>query len=81
MTLQLHRPDGSGGLVPTPPPSGRNRGEDWRSSLKSPRWRAAALRNSEMNPTSTFAAVVFWAVLAAVTFGLLVWGYGSHFWH
>jgi hypothetical protein len=50
--------------VPTPPP-GRGRGEDWRSSLKSPRWRVAALRNSEMN----------------LTFGLLVWGYGTHFWH
>jgi hypothetical protein len=84
MTLQLHRPDGSGGLVPTPPPgrgAGRGRREDWRSGLRSPRWRAAALRNAEMNPTSRFAAVVFWAALAALTFGLLLWGYGSHFWH
>jgi hypothetical protein len=66
--------------VPTPPP-GRGRGEDWRSSLKSPRWRVAALRNSEMNPTSTIAAIVFWAGLTALTFGLLLWGYGTHFWH
>jgi hypothetical protein len=80
MSLQLHRPDGRGGLVPTPPP-GRGRGEDWRASLKSPRWRVAALRNSEMNPTSTVAAVVFWVGLAALTFGLLLWGYGTHFWH
>jgi hypothetical protein len=34
-----------------------------------------------MNPTSTIAAVVFWAGLAALTFGLLLWGYGTHFWH
>ena len=80
MSLQLHRPDGSGGLVPTPPP-GRGRGEDWRNSLRSPRWRAAALRNSEMNPTSTVRAVVFWGALAFFTFVLLLWGYGTHFWH
>jgi hypothetical protein len=34
-----------------------------------------------MNPTSTVAAVAFWAGLAALTFALLLWGYGSHFWH
>ena len=81
MTLQLHRPDGRGGLVPTPPPTGRGRrSEDWRKGLLSPRWRVAALRNPEMNPTSTLAAVAFWAVLAALTFGLLLVGYGTHFW-
>ena len=80
MSLQLHRPDGSGGLVPTPAPS-RGRGEDWRNSLRSPRWRAAALRNTEMNPTSTVAAVFFWAGLAFLTLVLLLWGYGTHFWH
>jgi hypothetical protein len=80
MTLQLHRPDGRGGLVPTPPP-GRSRAEDWRKGLRSYRWRAAPLRNSEMNPTSTLASVAFWVVLAGLTFGLLLWGYGSHFWH
>jgi hypothetical protein len=80
MTLQLHRPDGRGGLVPTPPP-GHSRAEDWRKGLRSYRWRVAPLRNSEMNPTSTFAAVAFWVVLAGLTFGVLLWGYGSHFWH
>jgi hypothetical protein len=25
--------------------------------------------------------VAFWAVLAGLTFALLLWGYGSHFWH
>jgi len=34
-----------------------------------------------MNPTSSVAAAAFWIVLAAVTFGLLLLGYGSHFWH
>ena len=82
MTLQLHRPDGSGGLVPTPPPSRRSgRGDDWRSGLKSPRWRAAPLRNSEMNPSSPAVAVIFWAGLAVLTFVLLLWGYGTQFWH
>jgi hypothetical protein len=80
MTLQLHRPDGTGGLVPTPPP-GRSRAEDWRKGLRSKRWRAGALRNPEMSPTSTAAAVAFWAFLAFATFLLLMWGYGSHFWH
>jgi hypothetical protein len=80
MTLHLHRPDGSGGLLPTPPP-GRGRAEDWRKGLRSYRWRAARLRNSEMTPTSTGAAVAFWVVLAGITFALLLLGYGSHFWH
>ena len=80
MTLQLHRPDGRGGLVPTPPP-GNSPSEDWRKGLLSRRWRVAPLRNSEMNPTSTVAAVAFWVGLAALTFALLLWGYGSHFWH
>jgi hypothetical protein len=80
MTLQFHRPDGTGGLIPTPPP-GRGRANDWRKGLRSYRWRVAPLRNSEMNPTSTVAAVAFWVVLASLTMVLLLLGYGSHFWH
>jgi hypothetical protein len=76
MTLQLHRPDGQGGLRPAP-----QTGRDWRSGLRSRRWRAAAIRNPEMNPTRTSAAVLFWAVLATLTFVLLLVGYGTHFWH
>ncbi|HEX7431731.1 MAG TPA: hypothetical protein VF293_06015 [Candidatus Limnocylindrales bacterium] len=79
MTLQLHQPDGRGGLVPTPPAKGR--GADWREGLLSRRWRAARLGNTDMNPTSSLVAVAFWLVLAGLTFALLVWGYGSHFWH
>jgi hypothetical protein len=81
MTLQLHRPEGNGGaLVPNPPP-GKGRSEDWRKSLGSSRWRVAPLRNSEMNPTSTMAAVGFWVALGGVTFVLLMLGLGSGFWH
>ena len=79
MTLQLHRPDGRGGLVPTPPVKGPD--SDWRKDLRSRRWRVARLGNTEMNPTSTPIAVAFWLILGALTFALLVWGYGSHFWH
>jgi hypothetical protein len=79
MTLQLHRPDGQGGLIPGSPPADRR--EDWRRGLSSPRWRAARLRNTEMNPTSPAVAIAFWAFLAAVTFVLLLVGYGTNFWH
>jgi hypothetical protein len=79
MSLQLHRPDGRGGLLPTPPERGH--GTDWRKTLLARRWRVARLSNTEMNPTSTPVAVAFWLVLALLTFGLLLWGYGSHFWH
>jgi hypothetical protein len=75
VTLQLHRPDGRAGLTPT---AGQDR--KWRAGLRARRWRPAALANSEMNPTSTWLAVVFWVALAALTFGLLMWGYGTHFW-
>jgi hypothetical protein len=82
MTLKLHRPDGEGGLEPQPVPE-----ENWRSQLRSPRWgsrleggRLPELRNAEMNPTSIVRSVLFWLGLGAVTFVLLVLGYGSGFW-
>jgi hypothetical protein len=75
MTLQLHRPDGQGGLEPqTETP------KDWRTQLASPRWNPPALKNPEMNPTRTPVAILFWLGLAALTFVLLVAGYGSGFW-
>jgi hypothetical protein len=82
MSLQLHRPDGKGGLeVRTV--TDRN----WRNQLRSPRWGAALpggrlpdLDNTEMNPTSTGRAVAFWGTLAAITFLVLVAGYGVGFW-
>jgi hypothetical protein len=82
MSLQLHRPDGKGGLEVRTATD-----ENWRSELRSPRWGAAlkggklpALANTEMNPTSTARAAAFWLVLALITFGILVAGYGSGFW-
>jgi hypothetical protein len=82
MSLQLHHPDGRGGLEPTP------REPNWRSQLRSPRWGKSRrgghlpeLKNPEMNPTSTAMAVLFWLGLAALTFVLLVAGYGAGFWH
>jgi hypothetical protein len=83
MSLQLHRPDGKGGLEPRPV-----REANWRRGLQSRRWGVARrsgqlpeMRNPEMNPTSTALAVAFWIGLGAVTFLLLVVGYGTGFWH
>jgi hypothetical protein len=82
LSLQLHRPDERGVLKPEPgaPP-------DYREQLRSPRWglalkgsRLPAFRNPEMRPTSRFVAVMFWVSLAAVTFVLLVLGYGIGVW-
>lgn len=82
MTLQLHRPDGEGGLEPAPPAEA-----DWRSQLQSTRWgiglekdRLPDLKNTEMNPTSRFSSVLFWLALGAATFVLILVGYGSGFW-
>lgn len=82
MTLKLHRPDGEGGLQPEPAPQ-----EDWRNQLRSPRWgdslgrsRLPELKNPEMNPTSVGRSVLFWLGLAALTFVLLIVGYGTGFW-
>lgn len=83
MSLQLHKPDGKGGIEPRPVSS-----HDWRAALRSPRWGAARRRgrlpemaNPEMNPTSSWLAVLFWVGLAALTFVLLVVGYTTGFWH
>ena len=82
MSLQLHRPDGEGGLEPTPAADA-----DWRTQLQSPRWgtslegdRLPALQNPEMNPTSRLRSVLFWFGLAFLTFLVLVIGYGIGFW-
>lgn len=82
MSLQLHRPDGKGGLEVR---SGTE--EDYRSTLRSSRWGAALkgselpeLRNPEMNPTSTARAVAFWLILGLATFTLIVAGYTTGLW-
>jgi hypothetical protein len=81
MTLQLHRPDGQGGLEAQPSEP------DWQSQLRSPRWGAGLrrkrlpdLKNPEMDPTPTPLAIMFWVGLAFATFVLLVIGYGTGFW-
>jgi hypothetical protein len=83
MSLQLHRPDGKGGLEPRPVVE-----RDWRQQLRSPRWGAALrkgrlpdLANPEMNPTTPGRSVMLWVGLAVVTFAILVAGYGTGFWH
>jgi hypothetical protein len=83
MTLQLHKPDGEGGLQPRPVTD-----QDWQNQLRSPRWgsslrgeRLPELQNPEMNPTSRLRSVLFWLFLGALTFAILVAGYGSGFWH
>ena len=83
MTLQLHQPDGRGGLEKRTVQSA-----DWRRELRSPRGgsqiglrkRMPGLANTEMNPTSSARSVVFWVGLAVLTFILLIAGYGSGFW-
>jgi hypothetical protein len=83
MTLQLHKPDGQGGLEKRPAQDA-----DWRDQLRSPRWgsqigrrkRLPGLANTEMDPTSSARAVLFWIALAGLTFVLLIAGYGTGFW-
>jgi hypothetical protein len=82
MSLQLHRPDGKGGLEPRPVME-----RDWRRQLQSSRWggalskgRLPELKNPEMNPTSVVRSVALWVALAVLTFVTLLVGYGTGFW-
>ena len=82
MSLQLHKPDGKGGIEKR-----SVRVRDWRQQLVSSRWGSARkngqlpdLPNTEMNPTSTAMAVLFWLSLGLLTFLVLVVGYGTGFW-
>jgi hypothetical protein len=82
VSLQLHRPDGEGGLEPRPVTP-----TEWRDQLESPRWgtglrggRLPKHENPEMAPTSRFRSVLFWVALAVATFVILVAGYGSRLW-
>jgi hypothetical protein len=82
VSLQLHRPDGKGSLEPR-----TVHDRDWRRGLRSPRWGSARpggklpeLRNPEMNPMSPWISVLFWISLAALTFVVIVVGYGTGFW-
>ncbi len=75
MTLKLYRPDPDGGLEPAPVKTG-----DYRRQLRSRRWKAAPLRNAEVEQTDPRIAVLFVALLAILTLGVLVVGYGIDFW-
>ena len=82
MSLQLHRPDGKGGLEVRKDTKG-----DYREDLRNPRWGGALkggklpeLANPEMNPTSTGRAIAFWLVLGLITFAIIVAGYGTGLW-
>ena len=82
MSLELHRPDGQGGLEPRGVPE-----RDWRRQLRSPRWgkrlrggRLPEHKNTAMEPTSRVMSLLFWAGLAVATFVLLVVGYATGFW-
>jgi hypothetical protein len=77
MSVQLHRPDGKGGLEVRPVTD-----QNWRNQLRSSRWGASLkggrlpeLANREMDPTSTLRSVLFWVTLAAITFVVIVAGY------
>jgi len=83
MSLQLHRPDGKGGLEPQPIEPA-----DWRKQLRSRRWgealpggRLPRLKNTEMRPTSVILSIAFWGGLAFMTFAIVVIGYATGFWH
>ena len=82
MSLQLHKPDGKGGIEPRTVAD-----QNWRNQLRSPRWgsslrrgRLPNLKNTEMEPTSAFRSILFWGALAALTFFGLIIGYGTGFW-
>ena len=74
MSLKLYRPTPNG-LEPNPVEQ-----RTWRSRLTSRRWQPAALENKAIQPTSSLVAVLFWIVLAAFTFVVLLVGYGTGFW-
>lgn len=82
MSLQLHRPDGKGGLEVRTVTD-----QNWRNQLRSPRWGASLkggklpeLANTEMNPTSSARAAAFWLALGILTFAVIAVGYGVGLW-
>ena len=76
MTLQLHKPDGEGGLTPAGTAT-----DDHRTQLRAARWGSSLrkgklprLANTEMDPTPAWLAIAFWGGLAFLTFVLIVVG-------
>ncbi|HXQ95917.1 MAG TPA: hypothetical protein VN800_03245 [Candidatus Acidoferrales bacterium] len=75
MSLKLYRP-GPGGLEPSTAVN-----QDYRTRLRSRRWRLPPLRNPDAQPVTAAAAVALLGGLAALTFVVLLVGYGVGFWH
>ena len=74
MSLKLYRP-GPDGLEPASVVT-----DDYRTRLRSRRWRLPPLRNPEASPVSALAGAIMIAGLAAATFAILLAGYASGFW-
>ena len=74
MSLKLYRPTPDG-LEPHPVEH-----KTWRSQLRSRRWQAAELSNPEVRPTSNRVGVLMWVGLAALTFVIILVGYGLNIW-
>ncbi|MGC8634346.1 MAG: hypothetical protein ACP5VP_06725 [Candidatus Limnocylindrales bacterium] len=75
MTLKLYQP-GPDGLEPAPAAE-----QDYRTRLRSRRWRLPALRNPEAEPVTAVGGVALFGGLALLTFVILLLGYGIGFWH
>ncbi len=70
----LYRPNAEGGLEAAPAEG------DYRDDLRSRRWNAAPLENPEVEKTDPRIAVGALALLAVVTFVIIVVGYGAGLW-
>jgi hypothetical protein len=71
---RLYRPTADGGLEAAPPEG------DYRDGLRSRRWNAAPLENPEVEKTDGRIVVGAIILLSALTFVVLVVGYGTGVW-
>jgi hypothetical protein len=74
MSLKLYRPTPDG-LEPHPVEA-----RHWRGRLRSRRWRPAELENPEVAGPRPAYAVLLFLGLGALTFVVLLLGYGFDFW-
>lgn len=75
MTLKLHRPDADGKLAPSPATA-----DDYRTLLRSRRWDPAPLDQNEVDLPDKRLAVVAIALMALLTFVVIVIGYALEHW-
>ncbi len=75
MTLKLHRPDADGKLAPSPATA-----DDYRTQLRSRRWDPAPLDQNEVDLPDKRLAVVAIALMALLTFVVIVIGYALEHW-